>query len=266
MKRIIALLLTLLLALSCAACNSDNGDYEEKDKEREDTVKVQIISKIGDGTNKIAYDDVHHIQRVTMESAELGLLTMELSFNKQGLILSECSIVNAQLAGYDEAEYAEYHFYNSDNFYNYDIYGNRIEENSYLRCYDENGNLRMEMYSDGTEVIYFYDEAGRLIKDGSKTYTYDKNGNLVYWESESGWFMSYQYDAEGRLIAKEGSFWKTYYEYNPDGTVAKFTSITGGQEYVYEFEYQTVSVPKDQVAAIEAERQYIYDNIVTMFW
>ena len=36
--------------------------------------------------------------------------------------------------------------------------------------------------------------------------------------------------------------------------------------YVFEFEYETVYVPEDQAAAVEAERQYIYDNITTMFW
>lgn len=295
MKKLIALLLTFLLALNLFACGSSEPAEDEDEKETKaaeqkeekeeknetpsgataEMVDAWIISGISgvDNFAEVVYDQNYNLQKIKgqfEEGDDLVKLEMWLTFNASGKIVSEMMF----------ADYPAENYYGGElrALYGYDIYGNQVMDGVEYQ-YDESGHI-IEASDDGSTTYYTYDTAGNLTREvcvgeynnSTTTYTYDAKGNLVKEQTDS-WKAEYTYNADGKMITAksggDGYEWLENYEYDANGQLVKMTIVAEymfNGEQVMTFEYKKVSVTKEQAAAIEEQKAYVYENIFTMFW
>lgn len=240
---------------------------------------IEGINHASENAVEFVYDKEYNLKTVKAQTTdEEGddpvYMEMYLEFNNAGKIMTEV------LYGYLPAE--DYRGGTVGEQYAYDKFGNQIETDARY-TYDDKGRIITKEYSDVTywyTISYTYDEAGKLVSEekiddyGSyiTTYTYDTKGNLIKEESTSG-TITYTYDTEGKKLTYQSSFgdgsWKETYEYDANGELVKMNIVAEymfSGEQIIAFEYKKVTVSKEQAAAIEEQKAYVYENIFTMFW
>ncbi len=216
MKRIFALILSVIMSFSLAACGGDGGETQQPEGK---PVKNPVRSEL--------YDDSGY-----------KLADISYVYDENGRRLSNTTTWTASGDGETDT-------------YTYDENGNVIKkvgtfsyapdyENVHNYVYDENGRLIKEDY--GAEEFYTgyeYDENGHLARqfymnDGSRnegyTYQCDADGNVLVETMDWGdGFIStntYTYDADGKMLnmdyAMNGEVLFSHaYEYDAEGNLTK---------------------------------------------
>lgn len=260
MKKLFAILLMLLLSVTClASCGElryneayeliEKGDYK---------AAYEIFSDLGD--YKDAKREASRFHYITTKV----VITEEMSGEADLLMSVDLSLNGDNLASGYVITYGNGQTAFSD--FTYDEQGNLIKttsrevdgrESTVARAFDEWGRLVKEIIttSDGLKQIneYTYDEDGKLIKrvytapSGFNTffsYSYDEHGNRIKEEENApngDAVTRYEYDADGRLIrdirtSKYGNT-ANEYTYSRRGNLIKKKIITSGSESVYDYVY-----------------------------
>ena len=92
-------------------------------------------------------------------------------------------------------------------------------EVSFIKEYDNNGNMIYLKDRDGYETWFEYDNNGNQIhykhNSGYETWSeYDNNGNQIHYKSSDGYESWYEYDSNGNEIHYKSSTGnESWYEY-----------------------------------------------------
>lgn len=244
MKKLIAIALSAVLALSLCACAGNGGilggEKEEESKKVTASLLTELvmIEKNSDGDNDtmkavLEYDEDYNI--IGAKTYQNDTLLMEATYDKD---------MNKPLV---QQEYDEDGSKTNHREYTYDDDGNELT-NYY---YDEDGEINW-----GYE--YTYDADGNILTEkvygeegleSEVTYTYDADGNMLTWTQSDGDRTVYTYNADG-LLEKEVSYyydgepgsWVTY-TYDDHGNKLTQTNGYGADEntsttsYTYENTY-----------------------------
>lgn len=215
MKKIIAIALSAVMALSLVACGGEDSPQTEEKKPVKNPVRSELYD---DSDNKMA--DISY------------------EYDENGLRLSNTTtwIFNGD---------------SETDKYTYDENGNVIKkvgtysfspeyESVRNYIYDENGLLIKENWgADEFYIGYEYDENGHLtqqfsMNDGTRyqglVYQCDENGNVLTetqnWDDGDVSVHTYTYDVAGKLLKVDYSFngeimYTHNYEYDAEGNMTK---------------------------------------------
>lgn len=206
MKKIIAMLMTMVLIVLLGACSSDQQNASQLPANTEATENIKEKSE----------PKYQLVERVDEDKANGYVWTSRYEYDEKGKILSEWmdGYVNGDTGIEKGSTLQEYHYGVDGTLETIIYYQNGIEkEREAIEC-DEKGNIIKRTDKDGNVTAYSYDANGRLeeksFKDFLWTYKYDERGNLVEESSVGYWKIQYEYDESGR----RKSVTREYYQSN----------------------------------------------------
>lgn len=102
----------------------------------------------------------------------------------------------------------------------------------FTQTYDEAGNVKTKLDSNGDSTTYAYDATNRLTQDNTTgtnahvyDYSYDRNGNRLT-SSESGGVSTWAYDAGNRMVTMLAGAGTTTYTYEANGNLTSVKEPT----------------------------------------
>lgn len=236
--------------------------------------KGNLISESDKEGNSIAYK-YDAVGNVSQEIATNGL-NIKYEYDSSGnLSRYNDGINNITSYEYDEKnnlvrELLQYsdNKNESETVYEYDMYGNKVAMyrngvliNRYI--YDISGKVISEADND-TTVQFEYDNSGNIKRvmysDGSsEEFAYDKNGNKILYIDKNGNETRYEYDKLGRntqIYYWDGS--NEEFAYNERGELIRYKNKLGLIEnYMYDANGNNIEISNN----VSGTKTYSYDNM-----
>lgn len=216
MKKLIALMLALVMAVSFTACggSENGGSQQEEEKVKKNPVRSELYEESGTLLANISYVYDENGMRVSNSTAWVANTDVETdtyTYDENGNVIKKVSTYSYS----PDYEGVKNYYYDEDGKlikedWGSDDYGIKYE-------YDENGHLKTKLnFNAGTETV-------------TSTFTFDESTNTqVETEVWDDWTFTYttKYNADGEIekwdYAVNGEVLRSHhYEYDTEGNLTK---------------------------------------------